>query len=176
VGSVLSHDKKPYECKSAIACQCHVPNRTAMIKFALSEVSPGTAYERVGSTASIHALLDKRVEALSCSSGELVSCDTTHAFVKAAHDAFYDHHPLVIRPDDIWFCIAQGFVTHSSVTISDHKAGINPYVVFPADCNASGDSIGLSHKWLVANWSMWVWPQGSVEDVWLRSSLSSKEL
>jgi hypothetical protein len=83
-----------------------------MITFSVSEVSPGTPYERLDATTSIHALLDKRVEALGYSSGELVSCDTTHAFVKAAHDAFYDHHPLTIRPDDIWFCIAQGFATH----------------------------------------------------------------
>ena len=41
-----------------------------------------------------------------------VTCDITHALSKAALKAFYGHHPLVIRPDDVWFCIAQGFATH----------------------------------------------------------------
>lgn len=83
-----------------------------MITFPVSEVLLGAPYERLDARTSMRSLLDKRVEALSCSSDELVACDTTHAFVKAAHDAFYDHHPLVIRPDDVWFCIAQGFATH----------------------------------------------------------------
>jgi Domain of unknown function (DUF4419) len=56
---------------------------------------------------------------MACPAHRLVSCDTTHAFVKAVHDAFYDHLPLVIRPDDVWFCIAQGFAAHVRET-SEH--------------------------------------------------------
>jgi hypothetical protein len=42
----------------------------------------------------------------------LVCCKDTHPFAQAAHDAFYKHYPLTISPDDIWFCLAQGFAHH----------------------------------------------------------------
>jgi hypothetical protein len=29
-----------------------------------------------------------------------------------AHDAFYNHRPIVLSPDAIWFCLAQGFAHH----------------------------------------------------------------
>jgi len=83
-----------------------------MTTFTVSEVSRGKAYEALNLDDSIAGLLAKRVEAMACPAKRLVSCTTEHAFVKAAHDAFYDHHPLVIRPDDVWFCIAQGFAAH----------------------------------------------------------------
>jgi hypothetical protein len=83
-----------------------------MTTFPLSAVSRGEVYRPVDVGTSIRKLLAKPVEAWVCSSQSLVSCDTTHALVKAAHDAFYDHHPLTIRPDDIWLCIAQGFAAH----------------------------------------------------------------
>lgn len=83
-----------------------------MTTFVVSKVSRGEPYAPIDVATSVRSLLAKRVEAMACAAERLVSCDTSHAFVKAAHDAFYDHHPLVIRPDDIWFCIAQGFVTH----------------------------------------------------------------
>ncbi len=83
-----------------------------MTTFNLSDVQRGELYDSLDVEASVRSLLVKPVEAMSCAAQRLVSCDTQHTFVKAAHDAFYDHHPLVIRPDDIWFCIAQGFATH----------------------------------------------------------------
>ncbi|MCW1922859.1 DUF4419 domain-containing protein [Luteolibacter arcticus] len=35
-----------------------------------------------------------------------------HGFLLAAHRAFMDHRPLVLSPDDVWVCIAQGFAIH----------------------------------------------------------------
>ncbi len=83
-----------------------------MTTIVVSEVSRGEAYESLNIDASIASLVKKKLEAAVCDARRLVSCDTQHAFVKAAHDSFYDHHPLVIRPDDVWFCIAQGFAAH----------------------------------------------------------------
>jgi hypothetical protein len=54
----------------------------------------------------------RRVEAMSTSDARLVAATDTNAFAQAAHDAFYEHHPLRITPDAIWFCIAQGFARH----------------------------------------------------------------
>jgi len=62
--------------------------------------------------SSIKNLLKKPIEDYHCDANRLISCGKTHAFAKAAHDAFYGHHPLIIRPDDIWFCIVQGFSEH----------------------------------------------------------------
>jgi hypothetical protein len=83
-----------------------------MPTFFISDVPRGALYDELDIDTSVRSLLLKPVEALSCDAKRLVSCDTMHAFARAAHDAFYDHHPLVIRPDDIWFCVTQGFATH----------------------------------------------------------------
>ena len=47
--------------------------------------------------------------------GVPVKSDETCAFVAAVHAAFADHYPLIISPDHIWMCIAQGLSTHVSV-------------------------------------------------------------
>jgi hypothetical protein len=70
----------------------------------------------------VRNLLAKPVEAMACAAQRLVSCDTTHALVKAAHDAFYDHHPLTIRPDDVWLCIAQGFAAHVNSNVEELRS------------------------------------------------------
>lgn len=54
----------------------------------------------------------RRVEALSISDARLVCADDAHALARAAHDAFYLHYPLVLSPDAVWFCLAQGFAQH----------------------------------------------------------------
>jgi hypothetical protein len=54
----------------------------------------------------------RRIEALFTSDACLVSATDAHALAQAAHDAFYLHHPLVLSPDAIWFCLAQGFAHH----------------------------------------------------------------
>lgn len=61
---------------------------------------------------SVENLLQRRIEAAAVSDERLVSCKDTHPFAQAAHDAFYDHCPLTISPDDVWFCLAQGFAHH----------------------------------------------------------------
>jgi hypothetical protein len=49
----------------------------------------------------------RRIEAYSPSDAPLVCANDAHALAQAAHDAFYLHHPLVLAPDAVWFCIAQ---------------------------------------------------------------------
>ena len=62
--------------------------------------------------ASVESLLQRRIEAMALSDDRLICCKDTHPFAQAAHDAFYEHCPLTITPDDVWFCIAQGFAHH----------------------------------------------------------------
>src|SRR5262245_45245512 len=83
-----------------------------MTTISLSGAARGEPYSALDVGTSVRNLLAKPVEAMACPARRLVSCDTMHAFAKAAHDAFYFHHPLTIRPDDVWFCIAQGFAAH----------------------------------------------------------------
>jgi hypothetical protein len=64
---------------------------------------------------SIASMLNLRVEQLSTSDSSLVAADTHNALAKAAHDAFYEHRPLVLSPDAVWFCLAQGFAQHMSL-------------------------------------------------------------
>lgn len=54
----------------------------------------------------------RRVEAFSSSEATLVRANDAHALAQAAHDSFYLHHPLVLSPDAVWFCLAQGFAHH----------------------------------------------------------------
>ena len=51
----------------------------------------------------------------------LVACSAHHPFVQAAHDAFYRHYPLVLSPDAVWFCIAQGFAHHINGHAEDFR-------------------------------------------------------
>lgn len=54
----------------------------------------------------------RRVEAFSTGTAWLVGATSAHALAQAAHDAFYEHFPLVLSPDAVWFTIAQGFAHH----------------------------------------------------------------
>ena len=45
------------------------------------------------------------------SSGVAISSGT-NSFVSAVHMAYDQHYPLVLSPDAIWMCIAQGFANH----------------------------------------------------------------
>jgi hypothetical protein len=35
-----------------------------------------------------------------------------HPLIEAVHTAFAEHYPLVLSPDDVWLCLAQGFALH----------------------------------------------------------------
>jgi hypothetical protein len=54
----------------------------------------------------------RRIEQTWESSADLVSATDANALAQAAHDAFYLHQPLVLTPDTVWLCIAQGFAQH----------------------------------------------------------------
>jgi len=41
--------------------------------------------------------------------------ETTHPVLEAVHTAFSEHYPLVLSPDDVWLCVAQGFALHAEV-------------------------------------------------------------
>lgn len=38
--------------------------------------------------------------------------EPAHPLIEAAHTAFAKHYPLVLSPDDVWLCLAQGFALH----------------------------------------------------------------
>jgi hypothetical protein len=68
---------------------------------------------------SLRARLGTSFEACAANVGGLVSPredydfgDGMSAFVQAAHLAFNKHYPLVLSPDDVWLCIAQGLAHH----------------------------------------------------------------
>ena len=88
-----------------------------MITFAVSDVRDGEG--RLPATTleeSLRARSNRTFEAAACNLPDLCGPSTrrfvTHAFVAAAHMAFDRHHPLVLSPDDVWLCLAQGFATH----------------------------------------------------------------
>ena len=83
-----------------------------MVTFPVSDVALAKGPLKVlNREQSLRSILQARVEQLS-SGAPLVICDDLNPFAAAAHRAFFDHRPLVISPDAVWFCIAQGFVQH----------------------------------------------------------------
>jgi hypothetical protein len=81
--------------------------------------------DRLDIATSVESLLQRRIEAMAISDEKLVYCKDTHPFAQAAHDAFFDHYPLTITPDDIWFCLAQGFAHHVNL----HAQGLRHWFV-----------------------------------------------
>jgi hypothetical protein len=83
-----------------------------MITFDVSRVDP--AGERLPSMTleeSLRARSRRTVEAAACNLPDLVA-SSAHGFIEAVETAFDWHYPLVLSPDDVWLCIAQGFATH----------------------------------------------------------------
>ncbi|MDI1449994.1 DUF4419 domain-containing protein [Polyangium sp. 6x1] len=94
-----------------------------MRTFTVSDVSPA---ERPLSPLSreiawASRLDGARIEACGSNLDALVTCADGHAvrlahpFLLAVHEAFAQHYPLVLSPDDVWLCIAQGFGMHVNV-------------------------------------------------------------
>ena len=89
----------------------HVLDRAAAIRSLLGggdRAAPGRKRTRWENAPPPRRL----IEAFSWSDAPLVSASDSHALAKAAYDAFYLHHPLVLSPDAVWFCLAQGFANH----------------------------------------------------------------
>ena len=95
-----------------------------MPTFPISDVERGKPLDVLDADAAIRSLLLQPVEAYSCDAPRLVRCDTRHAFASAAKEAFYGHHPLAIRPDDVWFCIMQGVANHVAQNIEALRSRI----------------------------------------------------
>lgn len=53
-----------------------------------------------------------RLEQVYMSDAPLVACTDVSPLAQMAHDAFYEHRPMTLSPDAVWFTIAQGFATH----------------------------------------------------------------
>lgn len=89
-----------------------------MVTFEVSDVERGTAHSRMPlleRDKAVASLLGLPVEAMSAGQGRMVSCNDANPLGQAAHDAFYSHVPLVLTPDAVWFCLAQGFARHVNV-------------------------------------------------------------
>jgi len=83
-----------------------------MRTFAVSDVpAPEEPLESVSLAESLSMRYSVSAEASGCNLGNLV-VGKCNPFVDAARAAFSLHHPLVLSPDDVWLCIAQGFGTH----------------------------------------------------------------
>ena len=82
-----------------------------MRAFAVSEVEEGTT--KFGKTSLAQSLRERvgEIEAGASNTGGLIASDD-NGLLEAVHLAFSDHLPLVLSPDDIWLCIAQGFGIH----------------------------------------------------------------
>lgn len=83
-----------------------------MITFPVSDVHPtGAPLHPVSLAVSLQARTKHSVEATGCNLPGLTR-SSRHGLLAAIQLAFDAHLPLVLSPDDIWLCIAQGFAAH----------------------------------------------------------------
>ncbi|MBK8257736.1 MAG: DUF4419 domain-containing protein [Polyangiaceae bacterium] len=83
-----------------------------MITFAVSDVRRRkTGQPPITLEESLKARSGRVFEAAACNLPNLIG-SRAHGLVAAAHAAFCWHYPLVLSPDDVWLCLAQGFATH----------------------------------------------------------------
>jgi len=82
------------------------------ITFPLADVQRGGLLAATDPGTHMPSFLRRPTEAWHVDEGRYVSGDVAHSFVYATRLAFANHLPLHIRPDDVWFCIAQGFAAH----------------------------------------------------------------
>lgn len=68
---------------------------------------------------SLRARLGGPAEAGACNLPGLVDAvgrgKAAHGLVDAVHAAFDQHRPLIVSPDDVWLCLAQGLASHVRV-------------------------------------------------------------
>ncbi|MFO1005694.1 MAG: DUF4419 domain-containing protein [Planctomycetaceae bacterium] len=83
------------------------------VTFSVSpEVEPAVRLSAVDHKKLLRQSLRRPIEALWTPSHPLVACDDIHALVRAVHDSFYLHHPLILSPDVVWLTLARGFAIH----------------------------------------------------------------
>ena len=84
-----------------------------MRTFAVSKVELGKQRRAaIDRATAIPKLLAARVEQVYAGDARMIACTDVSPLVQMAHDAFYEHRPIALSPDAIWFTIAQGFAAH----------------------------------------------------------------
>lgn len=84
-----------------------------VITFAVSDVERATEalQGQVSVEGALVAKVRRRLEAVGGNAARLVESQG-HGFLAAVGMAFDRHYPLVLSPDDVWLCLAQGLATH----------------------------------------------------------------
>lgn len=83
------------------------------VTFKVSDVP--VASFRHGPSPTKEVLLQQgyaAVEAWGLNAAQMLDVAPVHGLLMATHLAFGGHLPLVISPDDVWLCLAQGFAHH----------------------------------------------------------------
>lgn len=84
-----------------------------MITFAVANVERSRKTLPSATIAeSMRIRSNREFEAAACNVPHLVQSGSLHGFLGAVHTAFDSHYPLVLSPDDVWLCLAQGFAIH----------------------------------------------------------------
>jgi len=144
-------------------------------KVAPTEVALCPIHEIARDDAFVSMCRGGRVEQHYESSARLVNNNSMNPLLEATSAAFFEHYPLILTPDVIWFCIAQGlanhvnkhpeelrgaFVAHEGkktlvVSREDFELGKkNPWPeVFSAFSAQIAEHVGKAHALLVADFS-----------------------
>jgi hypothetical protein len=99
-----------------------------MATFTVSDVA--LSRERLPSTTlvrSLHLRTKSDFEAGAANLPDLVAPTGAfhHPFIEAVGAAFADHYPLVLSPDDVWLCLAQGLAIH----VNEHAETLRGHFV-----------------------------------------------
>lgn len=111
-----------------------------MVALQVSDVERANApKDAIDRERALAEALRRPIVATYRSDAKLVACDGRNQLALAVHDAFFEHRPLVLSPDSIWFCIATGFANHMALHAETLRArfvsheGRAPLIVTRAD-------------------------------------------
>lgn len=81
--------------------------------FTVDDVTPSNERCSEGDVKQyVERIVKAPIEALGYSSPPPIRTAPYHPFVQAVHTAYDKHHPLILRPDDVWLVIVQGLAHH----------------------------------------------------------------
>ena len=85
-----------------------------MATFKVSDVEINS--RKLDTATNVHEAIASRIgfspEACSTPVFQPLCSYNTNNFVSAVHTAYANHYPLVLTPDAVWMCIAQGLAYH----------------------------------------------------------------
>lgn len=138
-------------------CQTVLPKATVLERLMLQDDIPDFVSEkqkkRMREESTLRPILSG-AEAWGANTPDVVRLKAPkHGLMQAVHLAYQNHYPLVLSPDDLWLCLAQGFSLH---VLSNAEAMRDRFV--PGTAAGTKERIEIYRDFFVKGCSTNDWP------------------